>query len=231
MADTTTPAAPGGSVITPKAPKGRRSDYDQTLANDITATAEMIQAALSDAAVLAALSYSEEELREGLALQEAAQKAFDARQNAQGAASAKRLARDTLLKKVMDEFTAFRTTVQNSFPPAARTPLGAGGVVPTDLQKRITLMRGAYTTAQTPDFAPTLAKRKLTAAVLMARLAEVDELEKLSREFRAADKSATAATQARDEAGEAMRKWTGKLRKQAKSDLRGQPELRAKLGL
>lgn len=194
MTDSITPAASGGDVSNTKTAKARRSDYDQTLANDITATAELIQAALSDAAVLEALSYSEEELREGLGLQEAAQRAFDARQNAQGVTSAKRVARDALLETVMDAFIAFRTTVQNSFPPAARTPLGASGVMPTDLQKRITLIRGAYTTGQTGDFAPTLAKRKLTAAMLAARVVEVDELEKLNREFRAADKGATAAT-------------------------------------
>ena len=72
---------------------------------------------------------------------------------------------------------------------------------------------------------------KLTVAVLQARVAAVDELEKLDREFKVADKSATAATTARNGAGDAMRAWVAKFRKQAKSDLRRQPELLAKLGL
>jgi hypothetical protein len=161
----------------------------------------------------------------------AATQTFDARQTAQGTAGAKRVLRDALLGNLIDDFKAFRTTVQNSFPPAARTPLGASGSIPADIQKRITLMRGAYTTAQTADFAPTLAKRKLTVPLLKARLAQLDELEKFDREFKAADKGATATTKARDAAGEAMRAWTAKFRKQVKSDLRRQPVLLAKLGL
>ena len=199
---TSAPVQPGDDAAKPA--KGRRADYNQKLANDIAAALALIQGALDNADVLAALSYAEDELREGLALQAKAQKAFDARQTAQGAAGAKQAARDELLAAVLDDFKAFRTTVQSSLPTSARTPLGAGGVVPKDLQKLITLMRGAYETAKLPDFAPTLAKRKLTTAKLDARLAQVVKLEKLERDLKAADKGATAATQARDQAGDAL---------------------------
>lgn len=231
MSEVMTPPAPAKGGVSPKSGKGRRSDYDQLLANDIAATGALVEAALGDEAVLEAISYSKEELEEGLALKEAAQEAFDTRQTAQGAAGAKRVLRDALLGNLIDEFKAFRITVQNSFPSSARTPLGAGGSIPADLQKRITLMRGAYTTAQTPAFAPTLAKRKLTVTLLKARVKQVDEIEKFDRDFKAADKGATAATKARDAAGDAMRAWAAKFRKQVKSDLRRQPGLLAKLGL
>ena len=59
----------------------------------------------------------------------------------------------------------------------------------------------------------------------------VAHLKELDGKFKAADKGATAATTKRDEAGEAMRKWVRKFRKQAKSDLRRHPELLAKLGM
>lgn len=231
MSETITPAPITGDNSSSKPGKGRRSDYDQALANDISETGALIEAALEDEAVLAVLSYTQEELEEGLALKTAAQKAFEARQTAQGVAGTKKAARDELLEGVMDDFTAFRTTVQNSLPPEARTPLGASGVVPTDLQKRITLMLGGYTTAQKADFAPALAKRKLTTAIFVARVKQVEQLEKLVKGFSTAEKGATAATKARDTAGEAMRKWAAKFRKQAKSDLRHHPELKAKLGL
>ena len=211
--------------------KSRRSDYDQKLANDITEAGTLIANALKDADVLAALSYSEAELREGEALQVAAQAAFGARQNAQGSASAVRETRDALADKVTDEFKAFRTTVQNGLPESARTPLGASGRLPVDLQKLGTLLESSYGAAKLPAYLPALEKRKLSLAIFDARLVEAKALQKLDGDFKAADKGATIATKTRDEAGEAMRKWVTKFRKQAKSDLRHHPHLLAKLGM
>lgn len=231
MADSIPPTSDNRDASSGKPDKGRRADYDQALANDITDAGALIENALDNPDVLEALSYSEDELREGLALQEEAQDKFAKRQKAQGVASAKKAARDELLDPVREDFTAFRTTVRNSFPVTALAALGASGLMPADLQKLITVMRSAYATAQTADYEPTLAKRKLGLTVLKARAKAAENLEKLDRAYKAADKAATAATTARNAAGEAMRKWTATFRKQAKSDLRRHPELKAKLGL
>jgi hypothetical protein len=114
---------------------------------------------------------------------------------------------------------------------SARAASLASGVVPTDLQKRITLMRGTYATAQAADFAPALAKRKLTTAMFAARVKQVAELDRLGDKFTAAENVAKAATDTRDKAGEARRTRVAKFRNQAKSDLRKHPELKAKLAL
>jgi hypothetical protein len=227
MTPDTTPAAPTPATPTP----AERAEFDQRLANELTVSATLLGAALGSPEVLAQLSYTQVEIEEGVALQATAQGAFNTRQQAVSTARTKLQARDALLATVRDEFGAFRATVQANFPEAARTALGAGGRVPVDMQKFITLLRSAYSAGKQPAYAPTLAKRKLTDAVLTARLAQVDELESLDGQAKAADKGATAATQARNTAGAALRKWIGDFRKQAKADLRKFPALRAVLGL
>lgn len=139
--------------------------------------------------------------------------------------------RDDALKLVREDFTAYRATVQANFSPDVRTALGAGGRVPADLQKFITFTRSAYAAAQQPPYAVVLAKRKLTAAALTARAAKVNELEALDGEAKAADKGSAAATKVRDKAGATLAKWVAAFRKQAKTDLRKFPALRAQLGL
>ena len=226
----TLPAAPKVAPANSKSARAPRADYDQQLANDITAAGTLITNALGDATVLAALTYSEAELREGLALHVAAQTTFAERQRSLGTAGALREQRDAVLEKVVDEFKAYRTSAQNSFPKTAHVALGANGRVPSDVQKLLTLVRSAYQTAQSAEYLPTLEKRKITGAVLLARLADAENLERLDGRFKAADQGSTTATKARNEAGDAMREWLIKFRKQAKSDLRRHPELLAKLG-
>ena len=103
--------------------------------------------------------------------------------------------------------------------------------MPVDVQKLITLIRSAYTTAQQAPYAAVLAKRKLPQAMLSAYLAQVDELVALDGKSKAAEQGAIAATQMRDEAGSVLNKWIGSFRKQAKADLRKSPELRSQLDL
>lgn len=231
MSETLTPPASGGSTTPVKPSRTPRADYDQKLANDITEAGTLIGNALENPAVLAELSYSEAEVQAGLALQVAAQNAFTDRQNAQGTASARRRARDLVLTKVTDEFRAFRTTVRSTLPASALTPLGASGRLPVDLQKLITLVRSAYETARTPAYLPALEQRKITGPILAARMVDAENLERLDGQFKAADKTATAATRVRDEAGDALRTWVSKFRKQVRSDLRRHPDLFAKLGI
>ena len=233
MSETVTlpPESPSASTPTPKAPRAARADYNQKLANDITETATLITNARSNPDVLAALTYSDTEIQEGLALQVAAQTAFADRQRALSAASTIREQRDEVHARVVDEFKAYRTSVQNSLPASAHVALGASGRLPADLQKLVTLVRSAYESAKSPAYLPVLERRKITGAVLASRLADAETLERLDGQFKAADKSATAATAARDAAGDAMRGWLIKFRKQAKSDLRHDPELLAKLGV
>lgn len=213
------PDSGGSSPDTPSS--APRADFDQRLANDLTAAATLINAALASPAVLAELSYPQAEIEEGKALQLTAQAAFNTRQQAVSTASTAITARDGLLVTVREDFTAYRATVQANFPPEVRTALGAGGRIPVDLQKFITLARSAYAAAQQPPY----------AAALTARIAQVDELETLDGQAKAADKGSTAATQVRDKAGAALAKWIAAFRKQARTDLRKFPALRAQLGL
>jgi hypothetical protein len=227
------PSTGGSSSATSSAASSpaTRADFDQRLANDLSAAASLINNALSKPEVLAELSYTQVEIEEGKALHTAAQAAFNARQQAVGTASTAATTRDDALEIVREDFTDYRATVQANFSPDVRTALGAGGRVPADLQKFITFTRSAYAAAQQPPYAAVLAKRKLTATVLTARVGKVDELEVLDGKAKAADKGSTAATQARDKAGATLAKWVAAFRKQAKTDLRKFPALRAELGL
>jgi hypothetical protein len=65
--------------------------------------------------------------------------------------------------------------------------------------------------------------------VLVARIPEVDALDSLEDQAKAADKGARAATETRNTTRAALRTWVGKLRKQAKTDLHESPELRPNL--
>ena len=208
-----------------------RADFNQQLANELTVTASLIEATLARPEVLAQLSYSVAEIEEGRALHVAAQQAFNARQQAVSNVSSTNKARDQLLMRVREDFADYRATVQANFPDEVRTALGAGGRMPVDVQKLITLIRSAYASAQQAPYAAVLAKRKLTQATLTAYSALVDELVALDGKSKAADHGAIAATQARDEAGLNLNKWVGSFRKQSKTDLRKFPELRAQLDL
>ncbi|MCS6244832.1 MAG: hypothetical protein H2172_13385 [Opitutus sp.] len=225
------PTGTANSALPSTPTSAPRADFDQHLANELTVTASLISAALNRPEVMAELSYSITEIEEGRALHVAAQQAFNARQQAVSTSSTANKNRDQLLTSVREDFSAYRATVQANFPEEVRTALGAGGRVPADLQKFITLVRSAYATAQQAPYAAVLAKRKLTQAVLTSYIAQVDELVVLDGKAKAADQGAIAATQMRDEAGTDLRKWIGSFRKQAKADLRKFPELRAQLDL
>jgi hypothetical protein len=227
--DPTSPT--GGSTPDPTPPPSERAEFDQALANELTESATLLGAALASPEVLAQISYTQAEIEEGVALHASAQGAFNVRQQSVSTARAKLEARGALYGIVRDDFSAYRATVQANFPATVRTALGASGRVPTDLQKFITLLRSAYAAAQQPAYADTLAKRKLTSAVITARLAQVSELESLDGQAKAADKGATAATKTRDTAGKALRQWIAAFRKQIKADLRKFPDLRAVLGV
>ena len=212
-------------------PSAPRADFNQQLANELTVSASLIETTLARPDVLAQLSYSVAEIEEGRALHGAAQKAFNARQQAVSTSSTANKTRDELLTSVRADFSAYRATVQANFTEEVRTALGAGGRVPADIQKFITLVRSAYAAAQQAPYASVLAKRKLTQAVFTAYIAQIDTLVALDGKAKAADHGATAATQMRDEVGTDLRKWIGSFRKQAKADLRNFPELRAQLDL
>ncbi len=223
----------GSSAATPPAPStsATRADFDQRLANDLSDAATLLTTALAKPEVLAQLSYTQAEIEEGQTLQVAAQAAFNARQQAVSKGTTAATTRDDKLVTLREDFVDYRATVQTNLPADARTALGAGGRVPADLQKLITLARSAYAAAQQPPYAAVLAKRKLPIAVLTARLADVNALETLDGKAKTADKVATASTKARDKAGATLAKWVAAFRKQAKTDLRKFPELRAELGL
>lgn len=223
-----------GTAIAPlptPPPSAPRADFNQQLANELTVSASLIETTLARPDVLAQLSYSVVEIEAGRTLHLAAQQAFNARQQAVSLSSSANKTRDQLLTSVREDFAAYRATVQANFPEEVRTALGAGGRMPVDVQKLITLIRSAYATAQQEPYTAVLAKRKLPQATLAAYIAQVDELVALDGKSKAADQGAIASTQMRDEAGFALNRWIGSFRKQAKADLRKFPELRSQLDL
>lgn len=233
MPDNVPPAStndkPDGKVKKPRRP---RADYDQKLANDLAAAKTLITSALKDPAVLAKLSYKASELNKGLALQVAAQAAFNNRQKKVGEEAAMQKTRDELLKTVKAKYIDLRTAVTTSeLPESAYTPLGATGRVPVDLQKLVTVLRGVYAAAQSPEYLTLLETRNYSAASLAADLQEAEDLEKAHGAFQEAERETKVATALRDKAGKTLRTWIGKFRKQAKRDAKKHPEVLAKLAL
>ncbi|HEY6168257.1 MAG TPA: hypothetical protein VI454_09480 [Verrucomicrobiae bacterium] len=227
------------SNSTPSTPKParksriKRSAQDQQIANEISTAEQAITGAMEQTDVLARLkprSYDEKELKKGLSLQEAAQEAFNTRQQRAGTAAQAKQMRDTAEKTAREQFSDYRQTCQaNYLRRDDRKALGASGRVPTDIEKFITTARAAYTAAGQVPYGDTLAvygydEEKLKEAFV--GLASVAEAE---GEYRARAGEAKGATKDRDTAHREMKKWFGKFKKIAKLALKGQPGLREML--
>jgi hypothetical protein len=195
----------------------------------------MIEKALTNPAIVALLAprgYDEAELKAGLVLCQAAQKAFNLRQNSLGSVSEAKKARDAAWETARDEFVEYRSTVQAKYEDApTRRALGAAGKVSRDLQKFVTQATAAYEAGQQPPFAGPLAKRSFTPARMAAALAGLETLTKLDNDFAAAGGESGGFVEDRDGAMAKMRTWLREFRANAILALKKNPGYRAGLGL
>ena len=227
MAETSS-TTPAPSVPSTKAARDIALQ-SKRLANDIASAERTIQSVLAKPELLLSLAlvgYNEKQLNYGLSLFSTAQEKFSARQQALGAATAAKAARDTRLEAAKEEFTAFRETVQANYTKADRANLGASGVVPTDIEKFRTNARSAYAAALQEPFLSVLATNGFTQERLNTAIRALDELAAADSACKNALGAAKATTEARDTAGVALAAWMAKFRKLSHTALKNQPGLR-----
>ena len=213
----------------------RRAPQDQEIANLISEARKIIEVARDDpeiAPLLAGRGYNTAALAAGLALQQAAQHAFAARQVAMSAQQKAATTAEQALAAAHTTYMDFRETVRSTFDdPDARTALGLTGRVPKDLQKFLTTARSSYATAQSEPYQATLATYGFPAGALTDALDELDALFTANKAQETIGKDAVQATLNRDAAIKALEQWLKKFKSIASIALRPEPTQAKKLGL
>ena len=218
------------------APKRIRRDQDQQLADDITAARQTITTVQSDAelsAFLAPRGYDNDKLAEGLVLQQAAQDAFNGRQQAMGTQKQATAALTGAEAAARHAYGDFRDTARAIFKDSGtRNGLGLTGIVSKDTQKFITAARASYEVAlNTPTYQSELTKYGYPATTIQSARALLDAFLAADNAQEQAIGAAQRATQQRDEAAATLAAWISQFRAIAKVATRGRADLVQKLGL
>ena len=216
--------------VNPKKPARENALQDTKQANEIAAAERLLttiqtQPALKDA--LTKLGYDEAEIGTGTALQAGALAKYTLRQTELAIASQNMEARDTIAKAAEDEFSSYRQTVQALYKGPERATLGASGQIPDDIEVFATTARTAYTAAQKEPYASKLATRGFSPARSAAAFIALTAYSNADAAGKASQKTAVAATTARNTAVKAVNDWVAELRKVAKANLKKTPELLA----
>jgi hypothetical protein len=221
---------------TPPAKKSRpRSDQDQIIANRITAAREQILLAQGDAEIMTLVAprgYDQDKLSEGLSLQQAAQQAFSARQEALGAQKQANENFANALVAARQTYTDFREIARSFLTDStARTALGLNERIPADIQKLTTVARTAYTaTLNNSIYLAALSPYGYSQSSLQIILTDLDGLISQNNAQASAQASAARATQQRDEADAVLILWLKQFKTVAKIALRSRSDLIQKLG-
>ena len=213
----------------------RRAEQDQAIANLITEIQQMIGQVQADAELaecLAGRGYHAAKLAEGLALQQAAQAAFTARQTAMAAQKQASATAAEAENAARMAYTDFRATARALFGSVAdRAALGLTGVTPKDAQKFITLARASYAAAQSEPYTATLSTYGLSAQAINAALTTLDTFSAADQAQGAAIAGAVQATTKRDAAAKELEQWGKQFRRIAAVALRAEPTQAKKLGV
>lgn len=206
---------------------------DQRMSDRIVATGQLIESARNDAeiaALLTAVGYDAAALDAGLALQQAAQQAFFARQDAMAAREQGALALKEARAAVRKTYANFRKIARALYTqPADRTALALTGNVPGDNQKFILIARTSYNAALNEPYQTTFATYGYPAATLNAALAELDAFSAADDTQNTTAAQAKQATADRNTAVKAMDAWVRQFTQIAKVALQPHPALYDKL--
>jgi hypothetical protein len=210
-----------------------RAEQDQAIADSITAARQLIETARTDpeiAPLLAARGYDAAKLADGLKLQETAQAAFTARQQAIAAQKQATAALTGASLTARQTYTDFRETARALFTAVAdRVALGLKGNAPDDTQKFITLAQASYTTARTEPYRSALAAYGYTTETIAQALATLDALIIADETQNIAIGAAHQATLDRNTAHKTLLAWLAQFKRIAKVTLRTKPALAKKL--
>ncbi len=210
---------------------------DQTLANTINQTRTALTACQGHAelgALLEARGYDAAALTAGLALCDAAQAGFNARQDAlssQQQASTAAQAADRAARAGFDDFRKIARAVFAN-DPVAQNALGAAGRVSHDQEQFLTAAAAACTAALNhPAYLTALSKRGYTQAALAAEQARLAALTQASAAHEAAKAAAQRATAERAAARKTLDVWWAEFRAVARVALKARSDLAGVLGV
>ncbi len=217
-------------------PKRPRASQDQRLANRINQYRTALTSALANPELLGRLQtrgYDEAALNAGLALCDAAQAAFNARQSALAEAKAFSVSEQAARKAAREGFMDFRKTVRAVFEDvAALTALGAKERMPGDQEKFITLATAAYAAALgNTAYLTALTSYGYDQSVIQAEQAKLEALVQASAAHETVKAAAVHATAERNAAARAMDSWWSQFRAIANVTLKDRPDLKLELGL
>jgi hypothetical protein len=226
------------AASTASTPKLRRSVEDQAIENYIRDSERILQVArvnpdLSER--LADYGFDDEELSRGMALQDAAWKAFCGRYGECPPERSGDIAE--LTSRVLaarEEFGDFRLVARAAFQNLSdRVTLRVIGDPPEDLQRFINAAFAGYETAGQEPYASKLAKRGFPPAKLQTLCAALDVLATLEAANEIADSSSDddPDTAERDSAYVELKEFMKELKGVARAAFRKNPEALEKLGL
>lgn len=241
--DTATVATPDADTTVPEKPvkpkrvfKNGRSFQSRLVTKRIVRAREVITNIQNNdelAAKFAEKGFDAERLTQGLALQAAADAAYNVRPQAMSTQQAATGELERAAQAVRRAFFDFRLVGRGHFKNAsARKALGLDNPRPHDLEIIMAQARASFTAAlDMPEYRAELAAYKYTPARLQAMLAEVDTLYALVAQAQETRSAAQRATQTRDAAVQAMDDWMRNLYVAARLVTRGRPDLKASVGL
>ncbi|HEX8465889.1 MAG TPA: hypothetical protein VF627_14845, partial [Abditibacterium sp.] len=189
----------------------KRSKQNKAMGEYITEAGVLLATALTDANVaakLAARSYDAAKIGAGVALQGAAQAAYNGRQSGLGDREGAVDEQTTMFAEERAEFEAFRTLARPIFTGAgARTAMNLSGTVPQDMAEFVAFARAGYTGAKAAEFQIELAPLGFGVAQLDAELAELQTFQAMMSGRQSAGGEAKAATGDRNTAFRNLKAW------------------------
>lgn len=211
-------------------PVRQRASQNRILANQRLIAFQLIETVRANpelAAILAARSYDEARLKEGLALYQTAQSTAESRQNAMGRQQEASEALNALEARIKTRYTQFRVVCRALFPSAAdRTVLMLDGSAPADRQQFIAAALTSYRAAQDQRYLPDLsAYTEFSSELLTQSAADLETLAGLDNTQNGVIAQAVEATALRDRAAVALSDWVKKFRAVAQLALKDRPDL------
>jgi len=226
------------SLFAPAATGGRgRANQDVALANRINQYRTALTAAQGHAELAARLGprgYGAAALAQGVALCDAAQAGFNARNDALAGQQAAMTALAAADGAARGGFGDFRAIARALFQGdgAALAGLGVKGRVSGDREQFLTAANAAYAAALgNAGWGARLAMRGYDGAAVQAVQATLAGLTQAAAAHEAARAAAQRATAERDAAGQALDGWWGEFRAVARVALKGRSDLLGALGM
>ncbi len=229
---------PNNIVAAPVVVKLHRSVEERAVATYIAASGKLLHAVRLSAGIserLAKYGFDDEELAKGMALQEAARGAFEARHDELPAESTLALTELTeRMNKARDDYAEYRGVVRAAFTGlSTRIELRVSGDTPDDLQRFMDHVYSGYILASEEPYTEKLSKRGYPPHRLAGLLADLDALATLdvAHEIATSDAQEETGESPCDESYHALREYMKELKGVIRAVFRKEPDVLHELGL